>query len=706
MEDSRFNLLADQLDFYIKDPAIYRWVIDRVLSYQDLFILAKNFSITYEGQSYNYFCILEELGETPDPDFDFLVYPPNVFYRQTNGEIQRFTFSRSKKRFEKNQSKFLPPHSYRKITRRVRNQTITYYYKNNSEILFLTTFPNPLQTLVQALKQLGFYFRSTAKGPTKAEVEKLSRAGFQTHLYSAFLPSLAYQKEDIFFLPDSEYPYEFDDENWILDIKLPSPQETLEEILKLNPPDAVMVSIYNLSTFIENDSDWEEKLLDWYYSLFPKVAEQIRESEDLGKYKIIAELGKGMYGSVYEAIAPNGDKVAIKKMKYYNGIYVLKEIDTLSRIDHPNIISLIDLFFTETDSNYVMPIADTTLLKFIKNTNFETRLRLAYELLSAMRFLHINGIHHCDIKPDNVLIFNGKVLLADLSLVTELEYSTCQTQSMLPPESLDSQTSNQVTEMWALGLMLLFIFGTKGTYYLTDFIPLRDIDYFLSKENVDSRARPLLRRMLSLDIEKRFLSIGEIFEQPLFKDKQYDNPVTGSIIEDEIMQYKFDSNYDKVVNWLCDMAAYYFLNIRTLISSIDLFYRISTLLDIDHKSLQSYGLTCLWIASKLYEISGLDLKDLEEVPNFKTEELLSIEIKIVSTLNGILGITTLYDLAFSLDSVVKCIILMRNGRLYLEEKEKGISNFIQRLEDEETIKERENRKSKNVTYSNNLIAKK
>lgn len=80
-----------------------------------------------------------------------------------------------------------------------------------------------------------------------------------------------------------------------------------------------------------------------------------------------------------------------------------------------------------------------------------------------------------------------------------------------------------------------------------------------------------------------------------------------------------------------------------------------------------------------------------------------MESKIVAALNGILGITTLYDLSFSLNSIISSLKLMLDGREYLEVKKSGIGEFMQQLEDSESTEERENRKNKDRIYDPELL---
>ena len=136
-------------------------------------------------------------------------------------------------------------------------------------------------------------------------------------------------------------------------------------------------------------------------------------------YTFIKLLGYGTYSYVW-LVSKMIDNIvknfACKEVVIdYKGIVLqsYKEIDIVSRTNHPNVIKYISIFFDKsTDPKtpdmlagfYIMPLADKTLDKYIKKTvSLSTQIRLSYEILSGLYYLHKNDIYHCDIKPENIL---------------------------------------------------------------------------------------------------------------------------------------------------------------------------------------------------------------------------------------------------------------------------------------------------------------
>lgn len=136
----------------------------------------------------------------------------------------------------------------------------------------------------------------------------------------------------------------------------------------------------------------------------------------LGKNIVALEkLGKGTYGSVYKAMR-NGDPVAIKRMKLdveSEGIpsTALREIAILKKMNHPNIVRIMDLALTEKNIEVCLEYCHFDLKKFmdcykdeLNVYNVNTIKIIMFQILRAVDFLHSKKILHRDLKPQNILI--------------------------------------------------------------------------------------------------------------------------------------------------------------------------------------------------------------------------------------------------------------------------------------------------------------
>jgi len=77
-------------------------------------------------------------------------------------------------------------------------------------------------------------------------------------------------------------------------------------------------------------------------------------------------IGKGTYGQVYVYDTPHGSVVVkLINHEYQVKENYIKEITFLNAINHPNVINLLDVFFTKEEIGIVLPLRSTTLERII-----------------------------------------------------------------------------------------------------------------------------------------------------------------------------------------------------------------------------------------------------------------------------------------------------------------------------------------------------
>jgi renal tumor antigen len=144
------------------------------------------------------------------------------------------------------------------------------------------------------------------------------------------------------------------------------------------------------------------------------------------KYRLISKKGEGTFSEVLKAQSiKSGKYVAIKCMKnHFDGIDQvnnLREIQALRRLaGHPNIIKLSEVLYDEPTGRLalVFELMDMNLYEAIKGRRHylpEDKVKqYMYELLKALDHMHRNGIFHRDVKPENLLLLDDEIKLADL----------------------------------------------------------------------------------------------------------------------------------------------------------------------------------------------------------------------------------------------------------------------------------------------------
>ena len=180
-----------------------------------------------------------------------------------------------------------------------------------------------------------------------------------------------------------------------------------------------------------------------------------------GKYKILQVLGQGGFGITYLAEHTLLErKVAIKEFffkdycvrkdnattidlttsssselveRFMNKF--VKEAKTISKLKHPNIIGIYDLFKENNTAYYVMEYVDGfSLEKMVKASGVlseQKAIQYIKQVAEAIAYLHERNINHLDIKPANIMIqdSDGIVRLIDFGLSKQYDIQGSQTST-------------------------------------------------------------------------------------------------------------------------------------------------------------------------------------------------------------------------------------------------------------------------------------
>jgi serine/threonine protein kinase len=104
-------------------------------------------------------------------------------------------------------------------------------------------------------------------------------------------------------------------------------------------------------------------------------------------------------------------------------ISALREASILTKVNHPNVISLVDICFEKNTMIFVLPVM-FDLGCIIKNLSPEDAQKFSYQLLCGVNYLHSLGIIHRDIKPDNLLVRDANLIICDFGLSDSFLFET------------------------------------------------------------------------------------------------------------------------------------------------------------------------------------------------------------------------------------------------------------------------------------------
>ncbi|MCX6902726.1 MAG: serine/threonine-protein kinase, partial [Verrucomicrobia bacterium] len=172
-----------------------------------------------------------------------------------------------------------------------------------------------------------------------------------------------------------------------------------------------------------------------------------KPSDRIGRYKLLEEIGKGGFGSVWmaEQEEPIRRRVALKIIKLGMDTREVvarfqAERQALAMMDHPNIASVYDGGATETGRPYfVMELVRGVPITEYCDSNMLTtreRLELFTQVCNAVQHAHQKGIIHRDLKPSNILVTERD----DQAVVKVIDFGVAKaTQARLTEKTLFTQ---------------------------------------------------------------------------------------------------------------------------------------------------------------------------------------------------------------------------------------------------------------------------
>ncbi|CAI4221663.1 unnamed protein product [Auanema sp. JU1783] len=198
------------------------------------------------------------------------------------------------------------------------------------------------------------------------------------------------------------------------------------------------------------------------------------------RYAMTKRLGDGTFGEVLLARKiDTGDKVAIKRMKKkfysFEEAMALREVKSLKKLQHPNIIKLREVIRENDILYFVFEFMQANLYELMKDRDRffpESVIRnIVYQILQGLGFMHKNGFFHRDMKPENIMC-NGTELvkIADFGLAREIRSKPpytdyVSTRWYRAPEILLRSTSyNSPIDIWALGCIMAELYMLRPLF--------------------------------------------------------------------------------------------------------------------------------------------------------------------------------------------------------------------------------------------------
>ena len=198
----------------------------------------------------------------------------------------------------------------------------------------------------------------------------------------------------------------------------------------------------------------------------------------LGNYYYYREpIGYGSFSIIYKGFTYDTQTpIAVKKItKVIDKKYFLNEIETMKKLNHPNILKIYDVVNTKDNTYLILEYCNGgDLQSYIKKKYTKYDLLYLKEILIAIEELYKNNILHRDIKPQNILIHNHSIKISDFGFSknligeNELMQTYCGSPLYMAPELIYGSNYNFKSDIWSLGVILYELVTKKHPYPVTN----------------------------------------------------------------------------------------------------------------------------------------------------------------------------------------------------------------------------------------------
>ncbi|MHC4898990.1 MAG: protein kinase domain-containing protein [Planctomycetota bacterium] len=238
----------------------------------------------------------------------------------------------------------------------------------------------------------------------------------------------------------------------------------------------------------------------------------LRARKRLGKYRIERLIGQGGFASVYQARDTiEGILVALKIFKIgMTDSHTLQlfrqEVRLNSRLDHPNILPIKDANVIDGHFVIVSRLGDCTLAdRMTSRMAVRTVLDYGEQILAALSHAHEHRVIHCDVKPENFILFrDGTLKLTDFGIarfaLRTVQGSGSGTVGFVAPEQAMGRPSYR-SDVFSTGLILYRMFSGQLPEWPFDWPPP---GHEKIRRNLHKDLVSFLQRSISVSPQKRF----------------------------------------------------------------------------------------------------------------------------------------------------------------------------------------------------------
>ena len=261
------------------------------------------------------------------------------------------------------------------------------------------------------------------------------------------------------------------------------------------------------------------------------------------KYEIIKEIGSGGFSRCLQVKNKNTGllyackELPKKKLSDYEGL--MREVNLMIQLDHPNIIKLYEVYETDKNIYLIMELCTGGELfdRIVENTESGVQFTekqaadIFKQMMSAINYCHKNGIVHRDLKPENLLYLNkdenSPIKVIDFGMSKRFDSKNFMSEKVgtayyISPEVLQGKYDEKC-DIWSAGVILYIIicgypcFNGEDDDEIFAAIQKGKI-VFPSPEwdSISNDARELIKKMCSPPNKR--LTASQVLEETWVKD--------------------------------------------------------------------------------------------------------------------------------------------------------------------------------------------